>query len=58
MTELPEIERPFKIYGILDGSKTFHSGHLTLEAAHSRREVANADAVKLGIKTRYVVNPE
>lgn len=55
MGEDREIDRPFHIIGVLDGKNGFHSGHDTLENAQARQTQANEQAVKLGIRTRYII---
>ena len=50
-----EIDRPHKVFGVLDGRENFHSGHWTAEAAKMRMDLANTEAQNLGIKTRYFI---
>jgi len=53
--DVKEIERPFQVFGVLNGVKSFHSGHTEQPAAQARCDQANASAIKLGIKSRYEV---
>lgn len=61
MEELSEPMRPFRVMLKIDNVDTvppyYHSGHYTQDAAQARCDVANKDADKLGIKSRYVVMP-
>lgn len=50
-----ETDRPFHILGVLNGEENFHSGYSTKVEAEMRLKLANEEAVKLGIKTRYVL---
>ena len=50
-----EIDRLFHIIGILDGKENFHSGHATLEAATNSLADVNEKAIKLNIRTRYII---
>jgi hypothetical protein len=48
-------KRPYRIFGVCDGYKGFRSGHFDKTEAEHACDAANKDAVKLGIKTRYVL---
>ena len=52
MDEIKDVDRPFQVL-TMDGN--FHSGHMTKEYADIRANQANADALTLGIQTRYKV---
>jgi len=52
--EPKEIDRPFHVVCVLDG-ETYHSGHTNKEHAEMRIAQLNEQAVKLGIKARYIV---
>lgn len=50
-----EIDRPFHVFGVLDGTETFHSGHFTKDTADMHMNESNKKAEGLGIKTRYIM---
>ena len=49
------IDLPFHILSVLDNNEGFHSGYETKELASVRLPFLNEQALKLGIKTRYIV---
>ena len=53
--DLKETDRPFQIFGVLDGVEGFRSGHFNKEEAESALADANKRAVELCIKTRYIL---
>lgn len=53
--DIREIDRPFRVFCILDKNEGFHSGHFTLEDAQARCSQANEKAIALNIKARYIV---
>jgi len=55
MTQVPETQRPFQVYAVLNGTETFHSGHMTEEEAIATMEKANKEAKNLDIRSRYIV---
>ena len=55
MSDLRDTERPYQIFGVLDGSEGFHSGHIDKSQAEHALAEANKNATELGIKTRYIL---
>lgn len=51
--EIKDTDKPFQVVTIPDNN--FHSGHMDVNYALIRKDQANADAEKLGIKARYAV---
>jgi len=55
MDDLREVDRPHKIWAVLDGQKSFHSGYMDKGIAEYNLTEANKRAVALDIKSRYVL---
>ena len=53
MPEISPQSRPFHVYAVLDGKRTFHSGHDSEALAKGAVTIANGKGKALGLKCYY-----
>jgi hypothetical protein len=53
--DIKDTDRPWQIFGVLDGAEGFHSGHLEKGGAEHVLADVNKRAAEMGIKTRYIL---